>query len=73
MFPKDVCVPVPEGCDYVMLDGNGGIILADGIKFTNQLTFSWGDYPGPSGEPRIIPGIFISERERQESVSEKEK
>lgn len=56
-----------------MLDGNGGIIVAGGIKFINQLTFSWGDYPGPSGEPHIIPGVFTSESERQKSVSEKEK
>ena len=41
------------------LDGNGGIKVIDGIKFTNQLTLRWGDYPGLSDGSSVITVVFI--------------
>lgn len=55
-----------------MLDGNGGIKVADGIKFTKQVTLKWGHYAGLSGGPCDLTGVFTSDSRRQEAVSGKE-
>lgn len=63
---------MPAAFDWVMLDGNGGIKAADGIKFTKQVTLRWGHYAGLSGGPCDLTGVFTSESRRQEAVSGKE-
>lgn len=35
------------------------------IMVANQLTLTWGDYPGLTGRPNVITRFLISERGRQ--------
>lgn len=37
--------PPPRTCEYVRFYGPQGTKITDGIKFANQLTLRWGDYP----------------------------
>lgn len=48
MAPKNVCIPVPRTCEYIMLHGMEEFKVVYEIKIINRLTLTWGNYSGLS-------------------------